>query len=623
MEYRVQCADEWINKINDCEGGIDKFTRGYEQLGFNTTSEGIRYREWAPAAIEANLIGDFNDWDRSSHKMTKNDFGVWELFLPNNPDGSRAIPHNTRVKIALVTESFERIERIPDLSVSTAYEGVFWNPDEPHKFVNPNPSKPSSLTIYEAHIGIASPEGRVATYPEFTRDVLPRIADLGYNCIQIMAVMEHPYYASFGYQVTNFFAPSSRFGTPEQLKALIDAAHGYGIVVLLDVVHSHGARGRHELWDSRLFNYGHHEVMRFLLSNLRYWLREYRFDGFRFDGVTSMLYLHHGIGTGFSGGYHEYFGDSVDNEALVYLMLANRIMKELHPNVITISEDVSGMPTLCRSISDGGIGFDYRLQMALPDMWIKLLKESSDDDWKIGDIVFTLTNRRWKEPTIAYAESHDQALVGDKTLAFWLMDREMYTNMSDLSPRTPVIERGMALHKMLRLISHGLGGEGYLNFMGNEFGHPEWLDFPRAGNNSSFHYARRQYNLIDDDLLRYKYLYAFDKSMQQLHKQFRWCESGQYVSLKHEDDKIIAFERGNLLWIFNFHPTKSFTDYRIGTQWPGVHRIVLSSDSSKYFGHDRIDTSGEYHTTKEWWCDREYFIQVYIPSRTALVLKHD
>jgi 1,4-alpha-glucan branching enzyme len=159
----------------------------------------------------------------------------------------------------------------------------------------------------------------------------------------------------------------------------------------------------------------------------------------------------------------------------------------------------------------------------------------------MGDICFTLTNRRWKEPTIAYSESHDQALVGDKTLAFWLMDQEMYTNMSDLSPRTPVIERGMALHKMIRLISHGLGGEGYLNFMGNEFGHPEWLDFPREGNdsrydrvfNTSYHYARRQYNLIDDRMLRYKYLYAFDKAMQHLHKEYRWCESTQVSCVRY------------------------------------------------------------------------------------------
>jgi 1,4-alpha-glucan branching enzyme len=338
--------------------------------------------------------------------------------------------------------------------------------------------------------------------------VLPRIAKNGYNVIQLMAIQEHAYYASFGYQVTSFFAPSSRFGTPDQLKELIDCAHGLGIQVLLDIVHSHassnvldglnefdgtdscffhgGSRGHHAQWGSRIFNYDNWEVQRFLLSNCRYWVDEFGFDGFRFDGVTSMLYHHHGIGTGFTGNYSEYFGLQVDEESILYLQLANDFLHRSYPFLTTISEDVSGMPGMCRPVSEGGIGFDFRLGMAVPDMWIKLLKEQKDEDWNIGHICHTLENRRYGEKVIAYAESHDQALVGDKTLAFWMMDAQMYTNMSILSERTDVIDRGMALHKMIRLLVHALGGEGYLNFIGNEFGHPEWLDFPRKGNGESF-----------------------------------------------------------------------------------------------------------------------------------------
>lgn len=265
-----------------------------------------------------------------------------------------------------------RIERLPawikrvtqDLDVSPVYDARFWNPPKSEKYVfkNARPPKPTNVRIYEAHVGISTAESRVGTYKEFTKNVLPRIKDLDYNVIQLMAIMEHAYYAckshfslhfcgiidiysakAFGYQVTSFFAASSRCGSPEDLKELIDTAHGMGITVLIDIVHSHacknvldginefdgtdhlyfheGGKGRHELWDSRLFNYGHHEVLRFLLSNLRFWVEEYQFDGFRFDGVTSMMYKHHGIGTGFSGGYHEYFGDASDEEAIVYLML--------------------------------------------------------------------------------------------------------------------------------------------------------------------------------------------------------------------------------------------------------------------------------------------------------------
>ncbi|EIW70451.1 hypothetical protein TREMEDRAFT_71305 [Tremella mesenterica DSM 1558] len=655
LRERYSLFKKQLDSINKYEGGLAKFAEGYKVMGFQVDSfGGVRYREWAPGATEARLIGEFNNWSHTANPMTKSPFGVWECYVPPTAPGVCPIPHDSMVKISMTMPSGVSIDRIPtwitrvtqNIKVSPIYDGRFWNPPKKqvHQFKHGHATQGiEGLKIYEAHVGISSPNMRVTTYKEFETDVLPRIKKLGYNCIQMMAIMEHAYYASFGYQVTNFFAISSRFGTPEELKSLVDKAHELGLVVLLDVVHSHacknvldginmfdgtdhlyfheGGRGRHELWDSRLFNYGHHEVLRFLLSNLRFYMDIYMFDGFRFDGVTSMMYTHHGIGTGFSGGYHEYFGPSVDLEAMTYLMLANHMLHQTYPNVVTIAEDVSGMPTLCRSVDEGGVGFDYRLSMAIPDMWIKLLKEKSDNEWSMGDIVHTLTNRRHLERSVAYAESHDQALVGDKTLAFWLMDKEMYDFMSDLSPLTPVIDRGLALHKMIRFLVHSLGGEAYLNFEGNEFGHPEWMDFPREGNGNSFAHARRQFNLVDDPLLRYKYLNEFDIAMNWLEAKYRWLSSPQaYVSLKHEGDKVIVFERAGLLFIFNFHPTESFVDYRVGIDVPGEYKVILTSDEPKFGGHSRIDLSGKYLTTPMEWNGRKNWVQVYIPSRTLLVL---
>ncbi|TFK43739.1 glycoside hydrolase family 13 protein [Crucibulum laeve] len=645
---------KWKDSFEKHEGGYDQFTKGYTKFGLNVTPKSeVVYREWAPNAKEAYLIGEFNEWNRTSHPMTKNDFGVWEITLPPLKSGACAIPHDSKIKISMILPSGERIERLPtwikrvtqDLNVSPVYDARFWNPpaSEVYKFKHPSPPKPTNIRIYEAHVGISTSEQRVGTYKEFTKNILPRIRDLGYNTIQLMAIMEHAYYASFGYQITSFFAASSRYGSPEDLKELVDTAHGMGITVLLDIVHSHacknvldglnefdgtdhlyfheGGKGRHELWDSRLFNYGSHEVLRFLLSNLRFWIDEYHFDGFRFDGVTSMMYKHHGIGTGFSGGYHEYFGDNVDEEGVVYLMLANDAMHSLYPDSITIAEDVSGMPLLGVAVDKGGVGFDYRLSMAVPDMWIKLLKHKQDSEWDIGNIVHTLVNRRHGEKSIAYCESHDQALVGDKTLAFWLMDKEMYTNMSDLSPMTPIIARGLSLHKMIRLLTHSLGGEGYLNFEGNEFGHPEWLDFPREGNGNSFQYARRQWNIVDDSLLRYKYLNNFDAAMNHLAGKHGWLDAPQaYVSLKNEKDKVVVYERAGLLFVFNFHPTDSFTDYRVGVEEAGEYKIVLSSDEPKFGGFDNIKLDGKFFTTPMEWNGRKNWLQVYIPSRTCIVL---
>ncbi|XP_030633725.1 1,4-alpha-glucan-branching enzyme isoform X2 [Chanos chanos] len=586
--------------LEEAEGGFDQFTRSYKTFGVQRLPDNsMIFREWAPAAEALFLTGDFNGWNKFSHPYQRMEFGKWELHIPRKEDHSPAVPHLSKLKVVVHTPAGERLYRISPWAKyvtkdesSVIYDWVHWDPPEPYFHRSPRPKKPKSLRVYESHVGIASPEGKVASYTNFTYNVLPRIKDLGYNCIQLMAIMEHAYYASFGYQVTSFFAASSRYGTPEELKELIDTAHSMGIIVLLDVVHSHaskntedglnrfdgsdscffhgGPRGEHKQWDSRLFNYSSWEVLRFLLSNLRWWMEEYRFDGFRFDGVTSMLYHHHGLGVGFSGDYSEYFGLQVDEDSLLYLMLANHILHRLYEDCITIAEDVSGMPAMCRPVEEGGCGFDYRLAMAVPDKWIQILKELKDEDWNMGNIVYTLTNRRYSEKCIAYAESHDQALVGDKSLAFWLMDKEMYTNMSALIPMSPVIDRGIQLHKMIRLLTHGLGGEGYLNFMGNEFGHPEWLDFPRKGNNESYHYARRQFNLIDTDHLRYRQLYAFDRDMNRTEDKYGWLAAPPaFVSAKHEGDKVIIFERANVIFAFNFHPTKSYSNYRVAAGPPG------------------------------------------------------
>ncbi|KAH0791248.1 1,4-alpha-glucan-branching enzyme [Histomonas meleagridis] len=654
IEWRHRNYEEAKERINKVAGSMDKFTQSYKEFGLHHNGKCITYKEWAPNAREIYLVGDFNNWNTKdpNTKCTRDEYGMFTLTLPDGKDGP-VIPHNSKVRAHLVLSSGEEVSRIPAWINYTYqnpenfnFDGVFWNPPNPYKFKHPTPEPPrdSSLLIYETHVGMAGVEPRLHTYKEFTRDVLPMIKKDGYNAIQIMAIMEHAYYASFGYQVTSFFAASSRFGTPEDLKELIDTAHGMGLSVFLDLIHSHaaknvleginhfdgtdhqyfheGGRGYHPLWDSRLFNYNHIEVQRFLLSNLRYYLDEYKFDGFRFDGVTSIIYKHHGNLYSFTS-LDDYFNDLVDEEAVTYLYLANDVIHSVRPDAITIAEEVSGMIGLARSLKDGGFGFDYRLGMAVPDMWIKILKEQKDEDWNVGNITFTLSNRPYKEKTVAYCESHDQALVGDKTLAFWLMDKEMYTHMSTLSPQSLIIDRGIALHKMIRLITFGLGGEAYLTFMGNEFGHPEWIDFPREGNGNSYHHCRRRFDLPKDDLLKYKYLLNFDNDMLQLEHKYKFMSSGDngYVTLKHEGDKVVAFERGNLLFVFNFHPTKSFEGYWIGVEWHAKFEYVLCTDDERYGGFRRIDTRTVPESYPEPYQNRKCKIQLYLPSRSAFVLK--
>ena len=639
ISWRMSRLKEVIHEIEASAGSIEAYAQSHKELGIHYHPEKKTWsvREWAPEAKYLSIVGDFNDWDAGSHPLTKGDNGVWETTLEG-----KLLKHGNKVKLHISGADDSARDRIPATihralqdETTHDYAGQIWQPDD--AFVWQNDFDPSSLgapLIYEAHVGMAGEEPRLHTYREFADLVLPRIYKLGYNTIQLMAVQEHPYYGSFGYHVSSFFAACSRFGTPEDLKYLIDTAHGMGIAVLLDIVHSHavknlaeglnefdgtdhqyfhsGSKGDQPQWDSKCFDYSKEEVRRFLLSNVRYWLEEFRFDGFRFDGITSMLYEHHGT-TAFDH-YDKYFVDGTDEDAILYLGLATTLCHKIRPGAIIVAEDMSGMPGLCRPTSEGGIGFTHRLAMGIPDYWIKLLKHKQDEQWSLEEMWNVMTNRRYGEANIAYAESHDQALVGDKTIAFRLMDQEMYWHMGT-DAENAVVERGIALHKMIRLFTLVAGGEGWLNFMGNEFGHPEWLDFPREGNDWSYHYCRRQWSLVDNPELRYQHLNHFDQDMIHAAKQHNLLASnpGQQLHV-HNDDQILAAERANLIFIFNFHPSKSFPDYPVSISRKGKYKIILNSDTAKNGGHQRIDASLSYVTNEQEQ------LTLYIPSRTCMVL---
>ncbi|HSF53168.1 MAG TPA: alpha amylase C-terminal domain-containing protein [Algoriphagus sp.] len=637
-----------IRAINDFSGSILEFARMHEYYGihFDKLRKGWVYREWAPAARQLFLMGDFNWWDRNSHPMRRNHRGDWEIFLPFDQYQNTFV-HQSKIKVRVIGANDTDLDRIPAYmrrvvqdETTHDFAGQIWFEPEPFNWTDQSFSleEPSKMPlIYECHVGMAQEKLGVGTYKEFEELILPRIKAGGYNAIQMMAVMEHPYYGSFGYHVSNFFAPSSRFGTPEELKSLVNTAHGMGIAVVMDIVHSHavknvneglnefdgsehqyfhpGPRGYHEGWDSKLFDYGKWEVQQFLLSNLRYWMEEFHFDGFRFDGATSIIYLHHGH-TSFDHS-DKYFDAGVDEDALLYLQLANSLIHGLNPKALSIAEEVSGMPGLCRKVEDGGIGFDFRLAMGIPDYWIKTLKHKQDEQWDLFELWHELTNRPKKEKSIAYAESHDQALVGDKSIAFWLMDKEMYFSMTVLEQNL-VVDRGIALHKMIRMITLSLGGEGYLNFIGNEFGHPEWVDFPRLGNDWSYQYARRQWSLVDDPLLRYQQLDKWDKVMIQLAKDYNLLASPPGVQLYLDPDKkIIAFERGRLIFVFSFHPTESYFGFPIQVPEAGSYQLILNSDEKIYGGFERLDSSINYPT------DADQQVLLYVPNRVVMVMERE
>ena len=666
LKLRLLKNDSWLEPFENAINGrhahvMDKvkeltnngrktltdFASGHLYFGLHRTDKGWVFREWAPNATEIYLIGDFNDWQEKPEFRLKRlrNTGNWEIKLKPN-----VLKHGDLYKLKVYWDGGcgERIpawvRRVVQDKKTKIFSAQVWEPEKPYKFkkrvFRPNTSP---LLIYECHIGMSQEEEKVGSYTEFREKVLPRVIADGYNCIQIMAVQEHPYYGSFGYHVSSFFSLSSRFGTPDELKQLIDEAHQNGIAVIMDIVHSHavkneveglgnfagdpnqyfypGERHEHPAWDSLCFDYGKNEVLHFLLSNCRYWLEEFKFDGFRFDGVTSMLYYSHGLGEAFCN-YNDYYNGHQDDNAICYLSLANLLIHEVNSKAITIAEEVSGMPGLALPVLDGGYGFDYRLAMNIPDYWIKIIKEKVDEDWKPSSMFWEVTNRRKDEKTISYAESHDQALVGDKTIIFRLVDSDMYWHFKK-GDENERVHRGIALHKMIRLLTSSTLNGGYLNFMGNEFGHPEWIDFPREGNGWSYKYARRQWSLVDNQDLCYCYLGDFDKAMLSVIKDVKNIQKTPVVEIWHNDgDQVLAYMRRDHIFVFNFSPTRSFVDY--GFLVPrGSYDVVLNTDAVQFGGNGLADDTVRHFTNYDplYAKDKKEWLKLYIPARSAVVLR--
>ena len=647
IQRRIEKIKFTARKIAGDRMSLFDFASGHLYFGMHQEEDQLVFREWAPNATAVYLIGSFSQWQEQERYSLKRipSHGVWEIRLP-----AGLLRHQDlyRLRIHWQNGSGDRIpayaRRVVQDKQTLIFSAQIWQPPEPYEWrCDDFRNRINAPLIYEVHVGMAQTEPRIGTYNEFTEKVLPRVVAAGYNTLQLMAIQEHPYYGSFGYQVSNFFAASSRFGTPDELKSLIDAAHEAGLAVVMDLVHSHavaneveglsrfdgslhqyfhdGPRGRHTAWDSRCFDYGKIEVLHFLLSNCRFWMEEYKVDGYRFDGVTSMLYLDHGLGKAFTT-YDDYFNDNVDEDALTYLALANQLAHEQRAEAITIAEDVSGMPGLAVPLSEGGFGFDYRFAMGVPDYWIKLTKDTRDEYWPMGNLWYELINRRPDEQTISYTESHDQALVGDQTIIFRLIGADMYDHMRADSDHL-LVDRGLALHKMIRLITMTTAGHGYLNFMGNEFGHPEWIDFPREGNQWSYHYARRQWHLVDDPGLKYRYLSDFDRAMIGLARKRSLYEDPYLKKLcENEGDKILIFIRSDILFAFNFHPESSFSDYVFEAP-AGKYQMILTTDDPRYGGHGRLTPDQVHFTFSEK--DKNlggHHLSLYLPSRTAIVLSH-
>ncbi|XP_020575032.1 1,4-alpha-glucan-branching enzyme 3, chloroplastic/amyloplastic isoform X2 [Phalaenopsis equestris] len=474
------------------------------------------------------------------------------------------ISHGSRYRVYFNTPNGP-LERVPAWATyllpdpdGEKFCAVHWEPppEAVHKWKNARPKVPKSLRVYECHVGISGAEPKVSSFNEFVSKVLPHIKEAGYNAIQLIGLVEHRDYSSVGYRVTNLFAVSSRYGTPDDFKRLVDEAHGLGLLVFLDIVHSYaaadelvglslydgsndcyfhsGKRGHHKHWGTRMYKYGDVDVLHFLLSNLKWWVTEYLIDGFNFHSLSSMFYTHNGFAT-FSGEMEEYCNQYVDKDALIYLILANEMLHDVHPNIITIAEDIVDV----------------------------LVKNSQGSD-----------------KMLVYVENHNQSMSGGRSFADILLSKQAHKS----SKREDMVLRGSSLLKMMKLITFTISGPAYLNFMGNEFGHPNRVEFPSPGNNYSFSYANRQWDLPRNEGLHCDQ-FNFDKDMTRL-DEIEQILSKRLPNIHHVNDsvKVISYIRGPLLFIFNFHSEMSYELYNIGVEEAGEYQIILNTDETIYGG---------------------------------------
>lgn len=607
-----------------------------------------RLREYMPQAEAVWLTTERLNFQRhASYRYQPRGNGIFELVLPQDAlahgvymelrvqakgvlsgEGSQALPFRRVPAFAQWVEQ--------DKTVPAQWCARLWAPQQAYRFRHRRPAAQSFPRIYEAHVGMAQPAlehhgESVGTYEDFTRRILPRIKADGYTAVQLMGILEHPLYRSFGYQVSSYFAPSSRYGTPDQFKELVDEAHALGLAVILDITHGHacpnteqglarydGSRyffsEKYNQWGTPSFDYSLEMTRRFLLSNCRYWLEEFRVDGFRFDAVGNMLYHDHGVDDDFSHVGRCFYGkdgeprEDVDGE--LYLCLANALCHELHHGAVTIAEEFSGMPGLTSAPAEGGLGFDYRFAMGIPDYWAKCIEAQRD----MGSLWYEMTNHRPYDRTISYVECHDQCINGDDAMIWRMLGDGMYQYMSVFTDNWN-ISRGLAFYRLMRLITFATADAGYLNFMGNEFGHPEWLD--------AENYAHRQWHLAEREDLKYAGLAAWDKA-QMIGLAARYPEDFRQAPLFrfiHEQDRLLAFERGSLLFAFNFHELNARQDMTFAVT-PGKYVELLSSDELHFAGHGNLEVKKPplEHFTRPLPQRFEQDVSLYLPPLVAQVL---
>ena len=606
----------------------------YEKLGAHLTeingSEGVLFAVWAPNALRVSVVGEFNEWDGRRHSMRFHvDNGIWELFIPGLGEGTLyKYEIKTRYQGYMVSKAdpvgFYSELRPKNASIVWDIGKYEWQDQDWVESRAEKQAADAPISIYEVHLGSwRRKEGwEWLTYQDLARDLIPYVKHMGYTHIELLPIAEHPFDGSWGYQVTGFFAPTSRFGTPDEFMAFVDACHQEGIGVILDWVpahypkdevglgffdgthlyeHADPRQGAHPDWGTYIFNYARNEVSQFLISNALFWLDKYHIDGLRVDAVASMLYLD------FSREPGEWvpnrFGGRENLDAIAFIRRFNTAVHQYFPGVITLAEESTSWPGVSHPVSEGGLGFSYKWNMG----WMHDTLQYIETDpiyrsFHHGTLTFSLLYAFSEKFVLPF--SHDEVV-------------HLKKNMLDKMPG----DLWQKFANLRLLFGYQWSHPGKkLQFMGTEFG--QWREWNEA--------QSLDWHLLDQDSKHIglqelvRDLNGLYRSESALHEEEYSWNGFFWVDLHDSQNSILSYGRrsvdddGTILVVCNFTPVVR-PGYRLGVPEPGVYEEILNTDAADYGGSNVVNEPRESSPTP--WQDLPHSIILTVPPLAAVYWK--
>ncbi|MDD5350381.1 MAG: 1,4-alpha-glucan branching protein GlgB [Chthoniobacteraceae bacterium] len=606
----------------------------YEKMGAHLLEcggvKGALFTVWAPNAQRVSVVGDWNGWDGRTHPMRKHPgVGVWEIFLPGIREGAhykfeiKGFHGNVFLKsdpFAFYSQNGQQTAGIVFDLTRYRWDDAAWLEERKSKEWQKSP-----ISIYEVHLGswarVPEEGNRHLSYLEFSSRLLDYVCDMGYTHIELMPVAEHPFDGSWGYQVTGYYAPTSRYGNPDEFRHFVDQCHRRGIGVILDWVpghfpkdahglaefdgtdlyeHADPRQGEHADWGTLIFNYGRNEVRNFLIANALFWLEQYHVDGLRVDAVASMLYLDYSREPG--QWIPNCFGGRENLEAIAFLKQFNEVCYGVCPGIVTIAEESTAWPGVSKPTYLGGLGFGLKWNMGwMHDFLTYMSKDPVHRRHHQGDITFSLLYAFQEQFVLVL--SHDEVVHGKRSLLD-KMPGDLWQKFANL--------------RMFYAWMYGHPGKKLL-FQGGEFG--QWEEW---NHDKSLDWHLLQYPLHDGLRRLVQHLNWLYKNEPAFWSQDDTYEGFEWIDFADADDSIVSFARKGsdgsvIVFVVNATPVVR-SGYRVGAPGEGWYEEILNTDAETY-GGSNVGNFGGQHAEAVWWQGHSHSLVLNLPPLAVSAFK--